>query len=185
MLHYSSKPLEKLTINSRVKIENKEIEQLCNNNNEVVKRLKQSFRIEFIFNLSRILRIKTRMEYSNFYIRDLLVSEDGYLVFNDLMLQPFKDLLIYSRIIFFRTDSFNSVIYEYENDLTGILSNAGLYGEGVRFYFVLKYKLLKKLSFSFKYSETYRPKAISLGTGYQMIEGNIDNRVGFQLDFNL
>ena len=184
MLHHSSKPLEKLTINSRVKIENKEVAQLWGDKNRVVKRLKQSFRIEFIFNLSRFLRIKTRMEYSNFYIKDPPVSEDGYLVFNDLMIQPVNKLLIYSRIIFFWTDSFNSVIYEYENDLTGILSNAGLYGEGVRFYFVLKYKLLKKLSLSFKYSETYKPKATSIGTGYQEIDGNMDNRVGFQLDFN-
>ena len=183
MVYLSSNLLKKVRINSRFKLENKEVEQLVADKNYIVKRLKQSFRIEFIFKLSAKLRIKTRMEYSNYFIKEIPLMEDGYLVFEDIMFQPFIELRIYGRIFFFKTDSYNSVIYEYENDLTGILNNIGLYGEGLRFYVIFRYKLLNKLSLSFKYSETYKPKETSLGTGYQLIDGNTDNRVGLQFDF--
>ncbi len=185
MLHFSTKPIKGLETVLRFKLENKEVTEEVDLQNILVKRLKHSYRVDLIYNLTKQVRLKTRMEYSKFFIRDAGLSEEGYLLFEDLRVQLLNELLIYGRTIFFKTNSFNSAIYEYENDLTGILSNVGLYGEGVRFYFVLRYKIISKVSVSFKYSETFKPKEKSLGTGYSEINGNIDNRIGLQLDFNL
>ena len=185
MLHFSTKPFKGLENIFRYKLENKEVTEEINLQTELVRRIKQSFRIELIYGLSKWVRLKTRMEYSKFYIRDAKLSEEGYLLSEDLRVQILNNLLFYGRAIFFKTDSFNSAIYEYENDLTGILSNVGLYGEGMRFYFVLRYRILNEVSVSFKYSETYKPKEKTLGTGYSEINGNLDNRIGLQLEFNL
>ena len=87
-------------------------------------------------------------------------------------------------MVFFKTDSFNSAIYEYENDLTGILTNVAMYGEGIRLYLLLRYKVLSHFFLSCKYSETYKPKEKTLGSGYSEINGNLDNRINLQLDLN-
>ncbi|MEJ2103668.1 MAG: hypothetical protein P8X47_03710, partial [Ignavibacteriaceae bacterium] len=84
-----------------------------------------------------------------------------------------------------RTDSFNSAIYEYENNLTGVLSNIALFGEGIRWYLLMRYRPIRILTLSVKYSETYKPKETSLGSGYNVIPGNLDNSLSFQLDMNL
>ncbi len=184
LVNFSSRLSKNIEINTRIKHENKEVTVILDRQDQLVKRERQSYRIEFIYSLSDKVRLKTRAEYSKYYIKNIHLSDEGYLVFEDVRIQPSKNLIIYGRAIFFQTDSFNTAIYEYENDLTGILSNIGLYGEGVRFYLVIRYELLMKLSISFKYSETYKPKEKSIGTGYQEIDGNLDNRIGVQLDIN-
>jgi hypothetical protein len=89
------------------------------------------------------------------------------------------------RIIFFKTDSYNSAIYEFENDLTGTYSITGLNGQGIRWYCLMKYKLFETLKLSLKYSEIYKPAEKSLGSGYSEITGNFDNQISLQIDFNL
>jgi hypothetical protein len=184
MVNFSSRLSKKLEANTRIKHENKEVTISVDRRDHLVRRIKQSYRFELIYTLSDYIRFKSRAEYSNYYIRDTHLSSEGYLFFEDVRIQPVNNLFIYGRAIFFQTDSYNSTIYEYENDLTGILSTTGLSGEGVRFYFVIKYGLFKRINLSFKYSETYKPKETSIGTGYQEIEGNLDNRIGLQLDIN-
>ena len=184
MLHFSTKPYQKLETITRYKFENKEVSEIVNLETEIVRRIKQSLRFDITYNPSILLRFKTRFEYSKFFIKDAGLSEEGYLVFEDIRAQLLKELLIYGRVIFFQTNSFNSAIYEYENDLTGILGNKGLYGEGIRYYFILRYKIIRKISLSFKYSETYKPKEKTLGSGYSEIDGNLDNKFGLQFDVN-
>ena len=176
--------MKKLETITRYKFENKEVSEIVNSETEIVRRIKQSLRFDITYNPSILLRFKTRFEYSKFFIKDAGLSEEGYLVFEDIRAQLLKELLIYGRVIFFQTNSFNSAIYEYENDLTGILGNKGLYGEGIRYYFILRYKIIRKISLSFKYSETYKPKEKTLGSGYSEIDGNLDNKFGLQFDVN-
>jgi hypothetical protein len=89
---------------------------------------------------------------------------------------------LYARIVFFRTDSFNSAIYEYENDLTGVLTNRALFGEGLRWYLIIRYRPMRLFTLSLKYSETYKPKEKSISSGFNEIAGNLDNRLALQID---
>ena len=72
--------------------------------------------------LSNKIRLRGRFEYNSFRINSLNSNENGYLIFQDIRFSPSNSLNIYGRIIFFKTDSFNSAIYEYENNLTGVLT---------------------------------------------------------------
>ena len=112
-------------------------------------------------------------------------NENGFLVFQDIRYSPNSSLNIYGRIIFFQTDSFNSAIYEYENNLTGVLTNIPLFYQGIRWYTMVRYRPLKFFTLSFKYSETYKPAEKTIGSGDNIIPGNLDNIVAFQLDVNL
>ena len=183
MLHFSSQPVKKLSAETRIKLENKEVTLLENSRNILVRRLKQSYRFDFAYAISRGLRLKTRLEYSYTFFKSSRPAESGYLIFEDMRLQPADNFILFGRAVFFHTDSFNSAIYSYENDLNGILSTTAFYGEGIRIYLAVRYNLIYRLSLSIKYSETYKPKESSTGSGYMEIEGNLDNRIGLQLDF--
>ncbi len=174
-----------ISINTRLKAENKEVMAMFEEQERITSRLKKSCRLEFICNFSKNIRIKARFDYSSFFIKNTRGFEEGYLIFEDLRIQPVNDFIIYSRVIFFKTASFNSAVYEYENDLAGVLKNTGLYVEGLRLYIVVRYNLWEKLKISFKYSETYKPGESKLGTGYQEIPGNIDNNIALQADLEL
>jgi hypothetical protein len=117
-------------------------------------------------------------------IKDAQVKEDGFLMFQDIRYIPQKYFILYGRIIFFQTDSFNSAIYEFENDLLGVMPNLALYGKGMRMYFIIKYRALNFLSISAKYSETYKPDETSLSSGDNEIIGNLDNRFSLQIDLS-
>jgi hypothetical protein len=106
------------------------------------------------------------------------------MVFQDVRYSPFQNISVDTRIILFQTDSFNSAIYEYENDLNGILSNVALYGEGLRWYFHIRFRPFNFLSLAVKYSETFKPLDKNLGSGLSEINNNLDNKLGFLLEMS-
>lgn len=180
----SSKPFKSTETKFRYKYENKDITQSFNGLKQLLKRLRQAFRIEIIHTLSRSLRLRSRAEYNHFNINSIQMKEDGYLFFQDVRYSPKSELVFYGRIIFFKTDSFNSAVYEYENDLTGVMTNLPMYGEGLRWYFMVRYQIVKMITMSFKYSETYKPNEETLSSGNNLIFNNIDNRMSIQLDLS-
>lgn len=184
LFDFVSSPIPKFEIRLRYKYENKEITEMINVEEEIVRRLKQIIRTEFVYDLSKNFRFKTRMEYNHFFIKEAGIKEDGFLIFQDLRYAPIKNINLYGRIIFFQTDSFNSAVYEFENDLLGVMPNLAMYGKGIRWYLIAKYKLLQFLSISAKYSETYKPDETSLSSGDNEIIGNVDNRISFQVDMS-
>lgn len=185
LVDFLSKPFHKFETRVRYKYENKDVTQIINNTPAIVKRLKQALRAELIFSIANKLRLKGRFEYNSFKISKTNSDESGYLIFQDLRYSPSNNFNFYGRIIFFRTDSFNSAIYEFENNLTGVLTNLALFGEGIRWYVLVRYRPLRFISLSVKYSETYKPREEKIGSGDAQINGNLDNRIGIQLDINL
>jgi len=184
LFDFVTSPISKFEIKLRYKYENKEVTELISSNEMIVKRLKQIARTEFVFNLSKSLRLKTRIEYNHFFVRDANKKEDGFLVFQDVRFVAHKKLNLTSRIIFFQTDSFNSAVYEFENDLLGVMPNLAMNGKGIRWYVIAKYKPLQFLSISAKYSETFKPDETTLSSGDNEIIGNLDNRFSLQIDIN-
>jgi competence ComEA-like helix-hairpin-helix protein len=178
-----SKPVNQLETRIRYKYENKDINTVIDNTKQLVKRLRQVARFELIYNPTNRLRLKGRFEYNNYKVSQINALEEGYLFYQDVRFSPTNDFNFYARIIFFRTESFNSAIYEYENDLTGVLTNRALFGEGIRWYVILRYKPMPLFTLSLKYSETYKPKEETISSGLNEITGNLDNRIALQIDF--
>lgn len=184
LFNLETKITNSILINFRYKNENKEITINTFENKIFSDRLKQNIRGELILNLNKNLRLKSRVELNYFKINSTNEKENGLLTFQDIRYNATKNLTIYGRIIFFKTDSFNSAIYEYENDLLGVLTNLPMYDEGMRYYIMLKYKFQDIINISIKYSETYKPKEKYLSSGDSQIFNNVDNRLNLQLDIN-
>ena len=185
LINYSYKPFVNTEIRIRYKTENKDAVIKLQNEIGLIKQKTEKLRGEILYKVSKNVRLRTRFETVNLSAIPNSPKENGYLLFQDVNFVLLKDLTIYGRIIFFHTDSYNSRVYEFENDLTGIMTNPALFGEGTRWYFIARYKTSLGLNISLKYSELYKPYEKSLGSGYSEITGNIDNRISFQLDFKL
>jgi len=184
LIDFLTSLIRSFEIKLRYKYENKEITELIDNEDKIVRRLKQTARTELIYDAVNKIRLKTRIEYNNFLVRSANKNENGFLIFQEARLLLLKQLTVYGRIIFFHTDSFNSAVYEFENDLVGVMPNLAMYGKGVRWYFLIRYKPINLLTISAKYSETYKPDETSLSSGDNRINGNLDNRFSLQLDLN-
>jgi len=185
LLDFLTKPIRRVDLRARYKYENKDVPVSIDNLKQVVKRLRQVIRGEIIYSVSNRIRLRGRFEYNSFKISQTGEKENGYLIFQDIRYSPTDNFNLYGRIIFFKTDSFNSAIYEYENNLTGVLTNIALFGQGIRWYLLVRFRPIRLITLSVKYAETYKPDEISLGSGDNSIPGNTDNTISLQLDLNL
>lgn len=181
-LSYSKNIFNRTQLNIRFKSERKEVTEKLNDLKTVVQRIRNSYRTEIVYDVSNKLRMKSRFEFNLYDIKDADISENGFLVFQDARYAVAKNLLLYGRIIFFETNSFNSAVYEFENDLTGVLTNLAMYGKGLRWYLIMRYKPFRFVTVSLKYAETYKPNETSLSSGNNLIRNNLDNRISFQID---
>ena len=67
-----------------------------------------------------------------------LYKEKGSYIFQELRYSPNRHYQFGARITFFRTDSYQTRLYEYEQDLPGSFANFAFWGEGYRWYVLLK-----------------------------------------------
>jgi len=185
LFDFLTNPIRKFELRLRYKYEDKDVAEPIDNTKEIVSRIKRTIRGEIIYSVSNKIRLKGRFEYASFNISATNQSENGYLIFQDIRYAPTNYINFYGRLIFFQTDSYFSAIYEYENNLTGVLTNIPLFYQGIRWYLMMRYRPINLLTFSFKYSETFKPAEKSIGSGENIIPGNLDNIIAFQLDVSL
>ncbi|MCC6865119.1 MAG: helix-hairpin-helix domain-containing protein [Ignavibacteria bacterium] len=149
---------------------------------KIYNRTQTNYRLQFDYNIFRTFRVRSRFEYVFVDYQGFRTSEKGLVFFSDFRVTPLKNLLIDGRFIVFQTDSYDSRLYEYENELNGVVSNQGLYGKGRRWYLMVKYKPFSYLELSAKYAETIIEGALSTGSGNDEIMGDLKNRFSLQLD---
>jgi Helix-hairpin-helix motif len=185
LINYNFKPLPKFSINLTFKDENKEIEVSTAAKKLISMQRRKTYRFEIIFSPTKQIRLKSRFQYLTDYVKEIDNFEKGLMIFQDIKFNISKNFRCCFRTSYFKTDSFNSAIYMYENDLNGILYSIPLYGEGLRWYAMINYNVLYFLEFTIKYAETYEPNVNSLGSGYTEVDGNALDRLSLQMDFNL
>lgn len=136
-------------------------------------------RIHIQYKPVKILTLKTRVEFCSYNGE---AKETGFMIFQDIQLKPEKiPIDISTRIAWFDTDSYNSRIYAYENDLLYTFSIPAYYGQGIRTYINLRYKICNKLDFWVKVANTHWTDREIISSGYNEIEGSNKTELKFQL----
>lgn len=184
LIYYTAKIFTNTELRLKYKNETKDFVQSFSDSRGLEKRSQQNYRAELSYKAAKNLQLRSRIEYVYLTSTPTQPKESGYLILQDIKYVPVTNLNIWARFIFFTTDSYNSRIYQFENDVIGVMSNPALYGEGLRWYFMARYTTKFGLNLSLKYSELFKPNERTLGSGDSEIPGNIDNRINFQIDFN-
>lgn len=145
-------------------------------------RNQMNIRAGFDFDLTDKVRLRSRYEYVYVKYDKYGGNNKGYLFFTDVKALVTRDLSVSTRFIIFETEDYDSRVYEYEEDIRGVMSNTALYGKGTRWYLLLRYKPLRFLELAAKYSATYYDGVKTIGTGNDMIEGDLNNKFNLGLE---
>lgn len=115
--------------------------------------------------------MRTRIDFT--FYRKLHLREKGYLIHQDLIYTSGKEKFNFQfRLAYFDTDSYNTRIYSYENNVLYGYSFPAYFERGFRTYLNLNWKLHRILTFYLKTGFTYYPDADHIGSSVTRVEGN-------------
>jgi hypothetical protein len=143
---------------------------------------KRNYWINFSYELSSHLKMKTRAQFSTYEINNKTTS--GSALIQDLSVD-FGRFECTARYALFDTDDFDNRQYVYEQDVWLAYSLPNYYGTGIRNFILLEYRLTKKISIWLRYARTRYSNTETIGNGLDQIEGNIKNDVKLQLRLKL
>lgn len=136
------------------------------------------------YDVTYYLNIKSRVEYT--WLDNGVSEQRGLLLFQDFQYR-FKrlPLKITARIAIFDTDSFQSAIYAYENDVLYSFSIPAYFNQGTRFYLLAKYQLKKNIDFWIRYAQFNYVNQSEIGSGPERIMGNTKSDIRLQCRIRL
>ena len=89
------------------------------------------------------------------------------------------------RVACFATDSYDSRVYAYENDVLYAVSFPAYYGRGLRWYGLLKVPLGRKTDAWLRLAQTRVADRDSMGSGNDLITGNVKTDARVQVRYRL
>ncbi len=136
-----------------------------------VQREKGECRYQLNYILNRQIELRTRFSMAHYH-KDV-VKEWGYMVYQDLIYSSRKsNLKVQYRMAWFKTDSYQSRIYAFENNVLYGYSFPAFMGKGFRTYLNLNWKPVKKLTCYLKTGFIIYPGLDEMSSGVTKVEGN-------------
>jgi len=163
------------------KPENTSTDDSSLNGTEDVNKLKARYHISY--KVLNSLLLKNRVEWSGCR-QGKEEMDHGYLVYQDISYRIKKvPLSVSLRYALFDTDSWDTRIYAYENDVLYGFSFPTYYYRGSRFYIVMNYKIMQGLDLWLRYSITGYTDRDVIGSGLTEIQGSTKSEVKVQVRF--
>lgn len=170
----SYRPSKQTEIFSRYRSRQKAINQKTETNamNEVIPFFSRSWRTQVSHKINTIFSVRQRFELL-WYDPEKGIREKGFLAFFDVFCNPPRSGLgINIRLQFFESDSYNSRLYAYENDVLYYYAIPVFYDKGSRYYINAKYKLNKHATLWIKWGQIIYSGKDVIGSGLDEIKGN-------------
>lgn len=145
--------------------------------------VKQNYRLEWSWKVNRKFNFQQRTEVSK-YQKGIKPKETGYMQYHDISYTPMSSQLSGNlRLAWFKTRSYNSRIYAYEDDvLHG--SGSGVYsGKGIRTFVNARYRPATKLDIWLRFAIFIYQGTTAVGSGLDEIKGNKKTEVKIQLRY--
>ncbi|MGB0882684.1 MAG: hypothetical protein ACPGSO_06995 [Vicingaceae bacterium] len=180
------KPSKKLEmyvrIRERDKLENTGVD-LTEGIDYLVHEKQINYRFNYSYKVSESFKLKGRVELIN-YDKEEAPFETGYLIYQDVHFKgknsPFSFAFRYA---IFDTESFNSRIYAYENDVLYAFSIPAYSNRGVRTYLTARYRVRRGVDLWLRYALTYYDNLDVISSGLEEIQGNHRQEIKAQLRF--
>jgi len=137
---YAEYTLEKIICSFKHKFETKEksiLMEETDHTTSLVPYTKKSTRVQLRYLISDNIQFTDRIETNRYDINKN--TEQGYLMYHDVKyILKNLPLTVYGRFTMFQSESFETRIYQYENDLRYSFYVPFLYGKGTKYYCMLK-----------------------------------------------
>ena len=140
-----------------------------------------SYRFHYSYKISESFKLKGRVELVN-YDKEEAPFETGYLIYQDVIFKAKSTPFSFSfRYAIFDTESFNSRIYAYENDVLYAFSIPAYSNRGTRTYLTLRYKVIRGVDIWLRYALTYYDNLDVISSSLEEIQGNHKQEIKAQL----
>jgi hypothetical protein len=145
--------------------------------------LRTYYRLNLQFKFNKELKLRSRVEYSR-YRRGERDAEQGFMMYQDIIYNPKNFPLSFStRLAYFDTETFNSRIFAFENDVLYAYSFPSYYYRGVRAYLTLRYRIYKGIDAWFRVANTFYSNRDNVGSGLEETPSNHRTDIKVQLRF--
>lgn len=158
-----------------------------NNDNAKIKALDnvyyQDWRLDISYPFSKNITLRNRAEIVK-YQKGLPAAEYGMMLYQDAIYKPKSSRVSGNcRIAYFKTASYDSRIYSFENDVLYSYTILPLQHTGFRSYINLQYSFKKSVDLWFRYSAYLYRGETTVGSGLDLIEGNKKSEVRLQMRY--
>jgi hypothetical protein len=144
-----------------------------------------NIRFNITWNLSPSIIMKNRVEYVSYH-PEYNEKSNGYLMYQDVLYRPYDlPLDITFRYALFSTDSWDSRIYAYENDVLYAFSIPAYYGRGQRVYLMARYKMNRRFTFWFRVARATWFDRNTIGSGADQVNGDHKTEIKAQVMIKL
>ena len=145
----------------------------------------ENFRIHFSYKPHLNLQLKTRAEWIR-YQHEGQAAEKGFMLYQDVLFKKIGSPFTFSmRYALFNTDSYNSRLYAYENDVLYFFSIPAYSGTGSRVYAMTKWHLSRGVDLWVRYARWLYTDRNSVNSGLEAIDGNARSEIRVQLRVRL
>lgn len=151
--------------------------------NYLVDEARRNLRINFSYRTSSQFRFRSRVEFSD-YKRGAEPTSKGFLLYQDVIYDFSKvPLRLTFRYALFDSDTYDSRLYAFENDLLYSFSIPAYSGRGTRIYALLKYSVGRNLDVWFKWGQFYYTDRDVIGSGKEAIVGPTKTELRAQIRY--
>ncbi len=171
-LNYSVSKSLQIECRYKYELKNKNLRSDLNKLDYLGENKRQQFRFNLQYMLTRELSFKTRMEQVLFD-KASQTTQTGTLFFQDVHAKLLRSKLsLAARFSWFDIDNYEARVYATESDVLYNYSIPQFQNRGWRIYFLISYKLTKKMDVYLKMGQTNYTHVNTIGTGLDQINGN-------------
>lgn len=144
-----------------------------------------NYRFNISYKISKAITLQNRLEYIE-YQKENNIPEKGFLMYQDINYKSMKSPVSFNlRYTLFDTDSYNSRLYAYQNDIMYVYSIPAHFYRGATVYFNCQYRLLKIMDIWMGYHLTMYDNRNTIGTGLDEIAGSNKSEIKMQVRIEL
>lgn len=143
---------------------------------------RQNYLFDLSYKASDVITLHTRFQTSSF--KQIVAATHGFYMMQEITFRA-RLIRISARYALFDSDDYDNRQYVYEKDVLYAFSIPMLYGRGSRYYLLAHCRINKHLDCWIKYAHTQYRNVTANGSGWDMIMGNAQSDVRFQLRWKL
>ncbi len=142
---------------------------------------KRNYWINCDYEAGQRLSFKTRAQLSSYSLEG--ATTKGFALIQDINFEIGR-FLFSTRYALFDTDDYDNRLYVYEKDVWLAFSLPAYFGQGIRNYVMVQYKVSSKVDLWLRWAQTHYANQDTIGSSNETINGNVKNDVKLQVKIN-
>ncbi|MBL7777485.1 MAG: helix-hairpin-helix domain-containing protein [Chitinophagales bacterium] len=184
-LQFTVIPNKKMEAYVRYRFEWKKKNQTNNESafDYLVDDIRQSLRFNVKYKVNESITLSNRVEWSH-YRNGSTKPENGFVIYQDVNFKMLGFPLTFNaRLAIYKTESYNTRIYAYENDVLYSFSIPAYYYNGMRWYFTARYAITRNIDVWFRVAQNHVFDSKTIGSGLDEINGTQRTELKAQVRF--